>query len=65
MNRGEVVRVVVPGDYGKPRPAVIVQTDIVNDIHAGIVVCPVTSHLQNAELFRLTFEPSQKNESTA
>ncbi len=61
MKRGEIVLVVVPGDYGKPRPAVVIQTDLVNDIHASIVVCPVTSHLQDAELFRLTVEPSPEN----
>ena len=61
MKRGDVVLVVVPGDYGKPRPAVVVQTDLVNDTHSSIVVCPVTSHLQDAELFRLTIEPSPDN----
>jgi len=58
MRRGDVVLVVVPGDYGKPRPAVVVQTDLVNDTHSSVVVCPVTSHLQDAELLRLTIEPS-------
>jgi mRNA interferase MazF len=27
MKRGDVVTVAAAGDYGKPRPAVIVQTD--------------------------------------
>ena len=61
MKRGEIVLVALAGDYGKPRPAVVVQTDLVNDIHASIVVCPITSHLQDAELFRLTLEPSSDN----
>jgi len=61
MKRGDVVLVVVPGDYGKPRPAVAVQTDLVNDTHSSIVVCPITSHLLDAELFRLTIEPSSDN----
>ena len=61
MKRGDVLLVVVPGDYGKPRPAAVVQADLVNDTHSSIVVCPVTSHLQNAELFRLTIEPSADN----
>jgi mRNA interferase MazF len=26
MKRGDVITAAVPGDYGKPRPAVIVQT---------------------------------------
>ena len=41
MKRGDVVLVVVPGDYGKPRPAVVIQTDLVNDTHSSVVVCPV------------------------
>ena len=61
MKRGDVVLVVVPGDYGKPRPAVVVQTDLVNDIHASVVVWPITSHIQDAELFRLTVNPSLDN----
>ncbi len=61
MKRGDVVVVVVPGNYGKPRPAVVVQTDLVNDTHASIVVCPITSHMQDAELFRLTIQPSPGN----
>ena len=61
MKRGDIVLVVVPGDYGKPRPAIVVQTDIVNDTHSSIVVCPITSHIQDAELFRLTIEPSCDN----
>jgi mRNA interferase MazF len=58
MKRGDLLIVAVSGDYGKPRPAVVVQTDLVNDTHASIVVCPVTSHLQEAELLRLTITPS-------
>jgi mRNA interferase MazF len=61
MKRGDLVIVTVAGDYGKPRPAVVVQTNLVNDTHASIVVCPVTSHLQEAELFRLTITPSPDN----
>jgi mRNA interferase MazF len=61
MKRGDIVLVALAGDYGKPRPAVVVQTDLVNDIHASVVVCPITSHLQDAELFRLTIEPSSDN----
>ena len=61
MKRGDVVLVVVSGDYGRRRPAVVVQTDLVNDTHSSVVVCPITSYLQDAELFRLTIEPSADN----
>jgi mRNA interferase MazF len=61
MKRGDVVTVAVTGDYGKPRPAVVVQTDLLNDTHASVVVCLVTSTLLEAPLLRLTVEPSPRN----
>ena len=42
MRRGDVVVVAAPGDYGKPRPAVIVQTDAFPRAHASVVVCQLT-----------------------
>jgi mRNA interferase MazF len=56
MSRGEMVIVSAPGDYGKPRPAVIVQSNAIPESHASIVICPVTSELVEAD-FRVTVEP--------
>lgn len=53
MSRGDVVIVAAPGDYGKPRPAVIVQSDALPDGHASVVVCQMTSELTEAD-FRVT-----------
>jgi mRNA interferase MazF len=50
-----------PRDFGKPRPALVVQSDIFNPTHASIVICPITSHMVDAPLFRLTISPSQEN----
>lgn len=61
MKRGDVVTVAVAGDYGKPRPAVVVQTDLLNDTHASCVVCLVTSTLRDAPLLRVSVEPSPRN----
>jgi mRNA interferase MazF len=61
VTRGEVITVALPGDYGKPRPAVIVQADLFNETHASVTVAPVTSTLVNAPLFRLAVEPSPRN----
>ena len=61
MKRGDVVLCCISGDYGKPRPAVIVQSDLFNETHASIVVCPITSHLIDAPLFRLHFAATKKN----
>lgn len=61
MKRGDIVIVSAPGDYGKPRPAVIVQSDLFNDTHASILVCLLTSDLQDAPIFRITVEPDKEN----
>jgi mRNA interferase MazF len=59
--RGDVVVCVLSGDYGKPRPAVVVQSNLFNPTHASVTVCPVTTHLLKAPLFRLSLEPSDEN----
>ena len=61
MKRGDVVTIVAPGDYGKPRPAVIIQADVFNDIHSSITVVPLTSTVIDAPLFRITLDPSRQN----
>jgi mRNA interferase MazF len=61
VRRGDVVTVALPGDYGKPRPAVVVQADPFNETHASVTVAPLTSTLVNAPLFRLAVEPSRGN----
>jgi mRNA interferase MazF len=61
LKRGDVVLVVASGDYGKPRPAVVVQFDLFNDTHASTTVCPVTSSLVAAPLFRVPLKPSKVN----
>ena len=61
MRRGDVVLVAAAGDYGKPRPAVIVQSDAFPETHASVVVCQMTSDLADAPDFRITLEPSDDN----
>jgi mRNA interferase MazF len=61
VKRGDVVVCAAPGDYGKPRPAVVVQSDLFNPTHASVTVCPITSELRDAPLFRLTIEPARGN----
>jgi len=52
---------VFSGDYGKPRPAVVVQSDLFNGTHASIVVCPISSEVTGLDLFRISLEPSSAN----
>ena len=61
MRRGDVVTVALPGDFGKPRPAVVVQSDLFAG-HATVTVLPLTSTVApSAPLFRLPVEPSHGN----
>ena len=59
MQRGDLVMVSLQGDYGKPRPALIVQSDLLTDLES-VVLCPVTSNLRNAT-FRVIVEPNPAN----
>ena len=59
MQRGDLVTVSLQGDYGKPRPAVIIQSDLLGDLES-VMLCPVTSDLRNAA-FRVTVEPNPAN----
>ena len=61
MKRGDIVTIAAPGDYGKPRPALIIQADLFNDTHASITVVPLTSTIIDAPLFRITLDPSRQN----
>jgi mRNA interferase MazF len=61
LRRGDLVTVALPGDFGKPRPAVVVQSDLFAG-HATVTVLPVTSTVTPpAPLFRLPLEPSAQN----
>jgi len=61
MTRGDVVIVAASGDYGKPRPAVIVQTDTFPPTHPSIIVCQMTSDLVADADFRVSIEPAAEN----
>jgi mRNA interferase MazF len=61
MKRGDVVTVAAAGDYGKPRPAVVVQTDALPAQHASVIVCQMTADLSDATDFRVTIQPNEKN----
>jgi mRNA interferase MazF len=61
MRRGDVVVVAAAGDYGKPRPAVIVQTDALAEDHASVVICQMTSEIVDAPDFRVTIDPGEGN----
>lgn len=61
MKRGAIVVVAARGAYtGKPRPALVVQSDLFNPTHASITICPITSDCVDAPLFRLSLPPGSR-----
>ena len=60
MRRGDLVTIAVSGDYGKPRPALVVQADAFSDL-ASVTVLRLTSTLHDAPLVRITVRPSEEN----
>lgn len=51
----------LPGDFGKPRPALVVQSDLFNETHPTLTLLPLTSEIRSAPQFRVTVEPSPTN----
>lgn len=60
MKRGDLVTVSLAGDYGKPRPALVIQSNFFDE-HPSITVLPITSELRDTPLFRITLEPHEGN----
>jgi mRNA interferase MazF len=61
VSRGDVVVIATRGAYtSKPRPALVIQSDLYNDTHASITICPVTSDCVDAPLFRIALPPGQR-----
>ncbi len=63
MKRGDIVVLNLGGNVGKPRPALIVQNDILNqdDNLTTTIVLPITSELLNMKVIRYKIEPSIRN----
>lgn len=61
MKRGDFVTITMQGDFGKLRPALVVQSDSFNQAHASVTVLAVTSELVTAPLFHITVEHNESN----
>jgi len=61
MKRGDLVRVALPGGYGKPRPALIIQSDLFRE-HPSYTVLPVTSEIRATPLVRITLEADEQTQ---
>ena len=60
MKRGDLVTVILPGAYGKPRPAVIIQSDRYQGM-GSVTFLPMTSEVLPRQVFRITVAPTAEN----
>ncbi len=60
MERGTVVVAVFPRDFGKPRPAVVVQANVFGHLDS-VTLLPLTTDLRQGTLFRVDILPTQSN----
>lgn len=60
MKRGTLVTAVLPGDYGKPRPCLVVQSDHLAALDS-VLLCPITSDTETAGPLRVTVAPTEAN----
>jgi mRNA interferase MazF len=60
MRRGDLVTIALQGSYGKPRPALVVQSDLFAE-HPSVAVLPVTGELRETPLYRIMVEPTTEN----
>ena len=61
MRRGSIVIVSAQGDYGKPRPAVIIQSSRLLDLFDSVTVCFMTSDVAADGPMRVSVEPQPEN----
>jgi mRNA interferase MazF len=60
MKRGDLVTVILPGAYGKPRPAIVVQSDRYEAMES-VTFLPLTSEVLPKQVFRITIAPTAEN----
>lgn len=60
MRRGDIVTIALPGAYGKPRPALVIQSDYYHE-HPSLTILPITSELRPTPLFRVAILPDAAN----
>jgi mRNA interferase MazF len=58
LKRGDLITVALSGDYGKPRPALVIQSDFLAETDS-VLVCLLTTSLRDAPLYRLSL-PSEE-----
>ena len=60
MRRGDLVTVDLSGDFGKPRPALVIQSDSF-DATETVTLVLISGTLVDAPLLRITIHPDSEN----
>ena len=60
MRRGDLVTVASPGAHGKPRPTLVIQSDLFDE-HPSVTILPVTGEQRDTPLFRIDVAPTGAN----
>jgi mRNA interferase MazF len=60
IRRGDLVTIALPGAYGKPRPALVIQADFF-DALPSVTVLPLTSELRRLRIVRVAVKPTPEN----
>ena len=61
LKRGQLISIAIQGDFGKPRPALVIQSDMFNETHNTVTVALITSDLIDAPIFRVNIDPTEEN----
>ena len=61
LTRGDLVLVAFPGEYGKVRPAVIVQDDAFSESFGSVIACPLTSLSSEPQVARVSVAATESN----
>lgn len=60
LKRGDLIPVVLAGAYGKPRPALVIQSNLFAKL-PSVTVLPITTELRPIETFRIAAKPTAEN----
>ncbi len=61
MRRGDLVTVALQGEHGKPRPALVIRSDLFAQLTLTVTVVLLTSAALDVPLIRVPVEPSGNN----
>ena len=59
LKRGDIVTAALPGDFGKPRPALVIQR--VEGVPATVTLALITSDLNRVPALRVSVQPTARN----